>query len=91
MNKCKICGEETERIFCAKCEYKYSRFSPCKNCPNRHPCCHSECDKYALFKEVRNYRNERLTKERIADKIRTESIIKGRRQKIMKDYYKRNR
>lgn len=25
--------------------------APCKDCKNRHPKCHSECDKYAAFKK----------------------------------------
>ena len=89
MNKCKICGEDTEYIYCLKCEYKISRFSPCKNCASRHPCCHTECEPYLLFKEVRIHRRERIHKEKLADYVRIDNMLKGSQEKIMKDKFKR--
>lgn len=28
--------------------------SPCKNCPDRHPECHSECKRFAEWRDTRN-------------------------------------
>ena len=39
---------------------KHKRESDCRNCTNRHPACHDECESYKAFKE---YRAELLKKK----------------------------
>lgn len=61
--------------------YGNSVHSPCKDCPDRHIGCHSECDKYkefekALFEEksIRykaNNAEKRATNHEIRSKLRT--------------------
>jgi hypothetical protein len=38
--------------------------APCKDCPNRHQGCHSECDKYIAFRKERDELNELKHKEK---------------------------
>lgn len=57
--------------------------APCKDCPNWHPNCHSECEKY---KEFRNYRDElnKLNREqgegRYFRRIRIEQFRKAKKR-----------
>jgi len=39
--------------------------SPCLNCPDRHPGCHSTCDKYQQFKQKKEEerKNRRVSRE----------------------------
>lgn len=58
--------------------------SPCKDCPDRHPHCHSECEKYkafdALCEQARKKRNlERQTEDAI--QICVDRVRKRRRDK----------
>lgn len=34
--------------------------APCKNCPDRHLGCHSDCEKYKEFAEYRRYISDRI-------------------------------
>lgn len=40
------------------------KHGPCLNCPDRTATCHSNCDKYKLFKEEREAENAQRNKER---------------------------
>lgn len=41
--------------------------APCKNCSERHYKCHSECDKYTLYKVAREKESELRQKENEKD------------------------
>ena len=47
------------------------RIAPCKDCPDRHLHCHSECEKYAEYKE---HCTERLKNVRAENNIRGMAI-----------------
>jgi hypothetical protein len=38
--------------------------SPCKDCPDRHLHCHSECDRYKTFAKEKRELNELINKAR---------------------------
>lgn len=38
--------------------------SPCKDCPGRRLHCHSECDKYKVFKSRKDEENKRIRQEK---------------------------
>ena len=41
--------------------------APCENCPDRHPGCHSECEKYIAYDILRGiYRDQMLREKEIA-------------------------
>ena len=44
--------------------------APCKNCPDRHYLCHSQCEKYKAFQAFCEERRERRIKEnKLADDL----------------------
>ncbi len=47
--------------------FEYS--SPCKNCDNRSPICHSTCEKYIIYRTKLNERNENIRKQRERESI----------------------
>ena len=56
----------------------------CKNCTDRHPCCWSNCEKYAKMKASSEVVKEARRKERIALNFLTDNIEKTRRKRNLK-------
>ena len=50
--------------------------SPCKNCPERHKLCHSECEKYAVFAAEK----ERIRAKRMKECDEFSFIMESRRR-----------
>lgn len=50
----------------------------CKDCTERHPCCHSECDTYKQQKELYSHRNDQRLKTRDADAVKKEMVTRSR-------------
>lgn len=49
---------------------KPSIFSPCKDCPDRHYLCHSECEKYLAFRKCRDeYLEQRVKESQLKDDL----------------------
>lgn len=44
--------------------------SPCKDCPDRHLHCHSECDRYKTFAKEKRELNEAINKARHEEHLR---------------------
>lgn len=38
--------------------------APCLNCEDRHPCCHSKCEKYLAFKHEHDKLKAKLDNEK---------------------------
>ena len=59
--------------------------APCKDCPDRHPLCHSECEKYLAYKAEREEQRmeRRLTRDVMA--VRSTSYLKYERMKLNHD------
>ena len=53
-------------------------FSPCKNCPDRHYKCHSECEKYIKFLAENEKRKEYLRFENKLTDVEVNRIKKRR-------------
>ena len=43
--------------------------SPCLDCPDRHPSCHSECEKYLEFRKRQNKKNHLQRKKAYYDRL----------------------
>ena len=59
--------------------------APCKDCPDRHPLCHSECPKYLAYKAEREEmrRERRLTRDVMA--VRSMTFKKFERIRLNHD------
>lgn len=55
---------------------------PCHNCPERHPHCHSECDKYKEFTAFRQQVLEARKKE--VDRVSADIEIRAKYRKEAK-------
>lgn len=56
--------------------------APCKDCPDRHPLCHSECEKYLAYKAEREeQRRERILTRDVAA-VRSTSYLKYERIRL---------
>jgi len=59
--------------------------SPCKGCEDRHVGCHSECDAYIAFKNIREEEREAVHKKKRVDEyqfVAAQRMKKKKRQKI---------
>ena len=39
-----------------------TKLVPCKDCTDRHPACHDECEKYKTFKQIHDSKREAIYK-----------------------------
>lgn len=53
--------------------------APCKNCAERHPHCHGECEKYKQYKEEAVRDKEAYYRSREYDEYRNKQIRKQKR------------
>ena len=62
---------------------KLQPISPCKDCTERHPNCHSSCERYNNWKNTRKQLKEQYKVEHYADQVHGDTIrkIKGRKRK----------
>lgn len=56
--------------------------APCKDCPKRHPNCHSECDEYIAFDNYNKKRREERLKNIDANDLSPSSLARERQYKI---------
>lgn len=54
--------------------------APCKDCDERHPHCHGECEKYKEYKRVSEKNKEEYRKSLIWEKYRDAMIKKQKRK-----------
>ena len=59
--------------------------APCKDCPNRHPLCHAECEQYLAYKAEREARREERRITRDVAAVRSTSYLKYERMKLNHD------
>lgn len=54
--------------------------NPCtRDCPNRHPHCHGDCEPYLAFYAWRRQENERRLRSQDADQMKISAIMKAKR------------
>lgn len=54
--------------------------APCKECPDRHPRCHGECEKYKEYKKQSEINKEEYRKSLIWETYRDAMIKKTKRK-----------
>lgn len=53
-----------------------SKTAPCKDCPDRHPNCHSKCAKYKDFRHELDIKAEAIRKQKYIEQLAIRHIKK---------------
>ena len=64
--------------------------NPCKDCPDRHIGCHSDCERYLAWRKVYDERNSKVFNERSKSRAVDKYLI-DRSIKVKAEYRRKSR